>query len=93
MQPAAQLPWNPRVQPCPFGIKFATISTHGPKKGIDVDAWARSARKHGAMIVTASPFTLDGRSLPFMRLGFASLNPRELEEGVRRLAAAISGRS
>jgi DNA-binding transcriptional MocR family regulator len=43
--------------------------------------------------VTASSFTLDGRSLPFMRLGFASLNPRELDEGVRRLAAAISGRS
>jgi GntR family transcriptional regulator/MocR family aminotransferase len=63
------------------------------KKGIDVDAWARSGKKRGAMIVTASSFTLDGRSLPFIRLGFASLNPRELDEGVRRLAAAISGRS
>jgi GntR family transcriptional regulator/MocR family aminotransferase len=63
------------------------------QKGIDVDAWARSANKRGAMVVTASSFTLDGRSLPFMRLGFASLNPRELDEGVRRLAAAISGRS
>ncbi|MCU1384123.1 MAG: Transcriptional regulator, GntR family domain / Aspartate aminotransferase [Acidobacteria bacterium] len=57
-------------------------------KSADVDRWAARARDHGAVIVTAAAYALDGRPRPFMRLGFASLNSRELEEGVRRLAAA-----
>jgi GntR family transcriptional regulator/MocR family aminotransferase len=60
------------------------------KDGIDVDAWARSARDRGAVMVTASAYTLDGRARPFMRLGFASLNGKELQEGVRRLAAGLT---
>jgi len=59
------------------------------RKGLDVDAWARSAKSGGAMFAPASAFTLDGRPRPFIRLGFASLNPRELEEGVRRMAATV----
>lgn len=59
------------------------------RKGLDVDAWARSAKAGGAMFAPASSFTLDGRPRPFIRLGFASLNPRELEEGVRRMAATV----
>ena len=55
---------------------------------LDVDAWARVARDHGVVIVAASAFALDGRPRPFARLGFASLNARELQEGVRRLRAA-----
>jgi GntR family transcriptional regulator/MocR family aminotransferase len=62
------------------------------RRGLDVDAWARSARDLGAVIVTASSYTLDGRSQPFVRLGFASLDTRELREGVRRLAAALPRR-
>ena len=54
--------------------------------GIDVEEWAAAARKQGAMVVTASAYTFDERPLPHMRLGFAALNGRELEEGVRRLA-------
>jgi GntR family transcriptional regulator/MocR family aminotransferase len=57
-------------------------------KSADVDRWAARARDQGAVIVTAAAYALDGRPRPFMRLGFASLNSRELEEGVRRLAAA-----
>ncbi len=59
------------------------------RRGIDVDAWARAARDKGAVVVTASAYTLDGRPRPFMRLGFASLNGEELREGVRRMAAAL----
>ena len=59
------------------------------RKGLDVDAWARSARTHGAVIVTAASYTLDGRAQPFLRLGFASLNAKELREGVRRMVAAL----
>jgi GntR family transcriptional regulator/MocR family aminotransferase len=59
------------------------------RKGLDVDAWARAARDKGAVIVTAAAYTLDGRPQPFVRLGFASLNGKELQEGVRRMAAAL----
>jgi DNA-binding transcriptional MocR family regulator len=31
----------------------------------------------------------DGRSRPFARLSFASLNEREIPEAVRRMAAAL----
>lgn len=56
--------------------------------GIDIEAWGRRARAHGAVMVTAAGFALDGRPRPFARLGFASLDRRELLEGVRRLATA-----
>lgn len=58
------------------------------EKGIDVDEWASAAEHQGAVVVTGAAFTLDGRPQPFMRLGFAPLNVEELQEGVRRLAAA-----
>jgi len=56
--------------------------------GLDVDEWALSARERGAIIVTAATYTFDRRPQPYLRLGFASLNAREIQEGVRRLAAA-----
>jgi len=62
------------------------------RSGVDVDAWARAAKDRGAVIVTAAAYTLDGRAQPFMRLGFASLNGKELQEGVRRMSAALSHR-
>jgi GntR family transcriptional regulator/MocR family aminotransferase len=58
------------------------------EKRVDADEWARAARRRGAVMVTASDYTLDGRPQPFLRLGFASLNASELQEGVRRIAAA-----
>jgi GntR family transcriptional regulator / MocR family aminotransferase len=57
-------------------------------KGLDVEQWASRAKDRGAVIVTGAAYALDGRAQPFVRLGFASLNGKELEEGVRRLAAA-----
>ena len=56
--------------------------------GIDIDAWAERARVRGAVVATAAAFAVDGRRRPFARLGFGSLDRRELAEGVRRLAAA-----
>ena len=56
--------------------------------GLQVDAWAAAARRRGVVVVTAAAYAVDGRSRPFMRLGFASLDAAEIEEGVRRLAAA-----
>jgi GntR family transcriptional regulator/MocR family aminotransferase len=76
-----------------FDIPAGGIALWGrARKGLDVDAWARSAREKGAVIVTAAAYTLDGRAQPFVRLGFASLDSKELKEGVRRLAAALPRR-
>jgi GntR family transcriptional regulator/MocR family aminotransferase len=58
-------------------------------KGLDVEQWASRAKDRGAIMVTGAAFALDGRPQPFVRLGFAALNRTELDEGVRRLAAAI----
>ena len=55
---------------------------------LDVDAWASAAADRGAVIITGRAYALDRRPRPFARLGFASLDPAELREGVRRLAAA-----
>jgi len=57
-------------------------------QGVDVDAWAGLARAAGVAMATAAAYTLDGRPRPFVRLGFASLTPDEIERGVRRLATA-----
>jgi GntR family transcriptional regulator/MocR family aminotransferase len=55
--------------------------------GIDVDEWASTAMRQGVVVVTGRTYALDGYPHPFLRLGFASLNNGELQEGVRRLAA------
>jgi len=59
--------------------------------GLDIEAWAARASERGAVIATARSFAVDRRPRPFARLGFAALDRAELEEGVRRLAAARRG--
>jgi GntR family transcriptional regulator / MocR family aminotransferase len=54
--------------------------------GVNVDEWAVSAIKEGVVVVPGRTYAFDGHSKPFLRLGFASLDSRELQEGVRRLA-------
>ncbi len=56
--------------------------------GIDAEAWARHARDEGVMVQAGTQFALDGRRVPYLRLGCARHEPRELEEAVRRLARA-----
>jgi GntR family transcriptional regulator/MocR family aminotransferase len=55
---------------------------------IDCDRWAERALARKVAIRTARHFAFDGRSRPFVRLGFAALNERELMEGVKLLAQA-----
>lgn len=54
----------------------------------DIEGWQERALERGVLFLTARAFTFDGRSLPHARLGFAALSESELEEAVRRLAAA-----
>lgn len=56
---------------------------------IDVDAWAERALERRVAFATAKRFAFDGRRRPFLRLGFATLNERELREAVRRMRTAL----
>jgi len=56
---------------------------------IDVTRWIESSARAGAIIVGGASYTFSGRAIPFVRLGFASLNANEIREGVRRLRAAL----
>jgi GntR family transcriptional regulator / MocR family aminotransferase len=58
--------------------------------GIDVDAWADRALDRGVVVHTGKRFAFDGRRRPYLRLGFASLDEEEIDEAVKRLAAARS---
>ena len=56
---------------------------------VDVDAWARRALDRGVSFYTGRRYAFDGRPRPFVRLGFAWLDERELAEAVRRMASAV----
>ena len=56
---------------------------------LDIDLWAARALSRGVVIETARNYAVDRRPRPFTRLGFASLNRRELVEAVRRLSDAL----
>jgi len=55
---------------------------------VDVDEWSRRSIQHGVFWHTGRRYAFDGKSKPFARFSFASLNERELPEAVKRMAAA-----
>jgi GntR family transcriptional regulator/MocR family aminotransferase len=55
---------------------------------IDVDDWVERAAKSGLSVHGGRRYAFDGRSRPFLRACFASLNEREIREAVARLAAS-----
>ncbi len=57
--------------------------------GIDVDAWAARSLARGVLFNSAARFAFDGKPRPALRLGFAALSEAELDEGVKRIAAAL----
>jgi GntR family transcriptional regulator/MocR family aminotransferase len=60
--------------------------------GIDVDRWRDRAAAAGVLIQTGGGFTFSGDAVPFMRLGFAPCDERELEVAVRRMARTLAGK-
>ncbi|HUS67644.1 MAG TPA: PLP-dependent aminotransferase family protein [Kofleriaceae bacterium] len=55
-------------------------------RGLDVDAWAARAAAAGVLVTPGRHYDFEGRSRPFLRIGYARLVERELDEAVRRLA-------
>jgi GntR family transcriptional regulator/MocR family aminotransferase len=58
--------------------------------GVDVDAWAERALAAGVVFQTGRRFAFDGRSRPYVRLGFAACDEKDLREAVRRMTNALS---
>jgi len=61
-------------------------------RGIDVDAWAARAQAAGVLVTPGRQFAFDGRSHPYLRLGYARLAEPQLDEAVRRLSSALPPR-
>lgn len=57
-------------------------------EGLPKARWTRRCREEGVVFPWGSAFDFHGRERPFIRLGFTALDPRELREAVRRMAAA-----
>ena len=57
--------------------------------GIDPADWAARAAERGVLIRPGVFFAVDGRSRPFVRLGYAGLNEKELREALKRLVEAL----
>ncbi len=57
--------------------------------GVDPGAWAARAQAAGVLVMPGRRFDFLGRKIPFLRLGFAALAPKEIREAVRRLKAAL----
>ncbi len=56
---------------------------------LDADALIPRAVEHGVIYVAGEAFFVDGTGHHFMRLSFSAPTPERIEEGVRRLAAAV----
>jgi 2-aminoadipate transaminase len=71
----------------PRGGFFLWVALSGGLKSSDV---APLAREQGVIYVDGSAFFVDGSGHDFMRLSFSAPSPDLIDEGVARLAAAIS---
>jgi len=57
--------------------------------GVDVDAWAARSLAAGVAFQTGKRFAFDGRPRPYLRLGFAGSDEKELREAVRRMRMTL----
>ncbi len=75
------------LQVVPTGGGLSLWSRTAP--GVDPGAWAARAQAAGVLVMPGRRFDFQGRKIPFLRLGFAALAPKEIREAVRRLKAAL----
>jgi GntR family transcriptional regulator/MocR family aminotransferase len=60
---------------------------------VSADAWADAARARGLVLQNARGFAFDGKSRPFLRLGFAQHDEREVKEAIGRMTSALASLS
>jgi GntR family transcriptional regulator/MocR family aminotransferase len=56
---------------------------------IDLEDWRSRAAERGVHFQTGSQFAVDGSFLPFLRLGYATLDERALPTAIDRMLAAL----
>ena len=56
---------------------------------VSVDAWAQQAERLGLLLQPARQFAFDGKTRPFLRIGFVQHEEREAREAVRRMEVAL----
>ena len=56
---------------------------------VKLDRWKQRALEQGVAVAFASDFAIDRKARPFVRLGFAHLDERELADAVKRLRRAL----
>lgn len=56
---------------------------------VDVNAWFNRALLAGVAFQPARHFAFDGKNRPYLRLGYACLNDREIKEAVKRLRQSL----
>jgi DNA-binding transcriptional MocR family regulator len=59
---------------------------------IDPDDWRARAATRGVHFQTGTQFAVDGSFVPFVRLGYATLDDRTLPTAVERLLASLPPR-
>jgi 2-aminoadipate transaminase len=82
---AGKLTW-----PEPRGGFFLWAKLTG---SLQTDALLARARERGVIFVAGSAFFVDGSGAQHLRLSFSAPPPDRIEEGVARLAAAVSDAS
>ncbi|MFO0728184.1 MAG: PLP-dependent aminotransferase family protein [Myxococcota bacterium] len=71
-----------------FTVPTGGMALWARAEGVDVDAWVSRGLDAGVAFQPGRRYTLDGRSIPFVRLGFAPCNEAEIVEAVRRMVVA-----
>lgn len=59
------------------------------ESNVDVNAWLSRALQAGVAFQPARYFAFDRKSRPYLRLGYACLNEREINEAVKRLHQSL----
>lgn len=62
----------------------------GVARDVSVDAWVSRASELDLVLQPARQFAFDGKSRPFVRIGFAQHEEREVREAVRRMELALA---
>jgi GntR family transcriptional regulator/MocR family aminotransferase len=72
-----------------FDLPTGGMSLWAKAEGLSLPRWAARGRAQGVAFQWGAAFDFHRRAIPFLRLGFAALNPAELKEAVRRMASAL----
>ena len=72
-----------------FDLPTGGMSLWARAVGVPLPRWAEKCRAQGVAFHWGAAFDFHRRPIPYLRLGFAALNPAELKEAVRRMAAAL----